>query len=139
MDIILLMIGVVLAPQHLGRYRDFAKLFFKYGRSDIIRNAGLADTLMPENAGDGDTEAPADELAADLEKLGPTYIKFGQLLSTRPDLLPDQYIESLSRLQDGVAPFPSEEAEAVIEEDLGVKPSRAFATFDTTPLAAASL
>src|SRR5690348_8134638 len=105
MDFLPLIVGVALAPQHIGRYRDFAKLFLKYGRSDIIRNAGLADTLLPENSEDG-TPAHAPELAADLEKLGPTYVKFGQLLSTRPDLLPDAYIESLTRLQDGVKPFP---------------------------------
>ncbi len=71
--------------------------------------------------------------------MGPTYIKLGQMLSTRVDLISPAYVEALSRLQDDVAPFPFEEVERVVTSELGVRLSTMFPTFDTTPLAAASL
>ena len=85
------------------------------------------------------TEPEAKELAADLEKLGPTFIKLGQLLSTRADLLPVPYLEALSRLQDHIEPFPYEEVDRIVSSELGVRISKAFAEFDREPLAAASL
>jgi predicted unusual protein kinase regulating ubiquinone biosynthesis (AarF/ABC1/UbiB family) len=78
-------------------------------------------------------------LAADLEKLGPTFIKLGQLLSTRADLLPAPYLEALSRLQDQIEPFPFAEVDQIVSAELGVRLSKAFAEFHTQPLAAASL
>jgi ubiquinone biosynthesis protein len=132
--------GISLRPEHLKRYRDLAALAFKYGRSDLVRSAGLEGALETAEP-DGDPEAAADarELAADLERLGPTYVKLGQLLSTRPDLLPTPYVEALSRLQDRVEPFDGEVAERIVAEELGVRVSKAFSRFDRTPLAAASL
>ena len=84
-------------------------------------------------------ESLPDELAADLERLGPTYVKLGQLLSTRADLLPPAFLEALTRLQDKVEPFPFPEIEAIVTAELGVKMSKAFAEFEKTPVAAASL
>ena len=81
----------------------------------------------------------AEELATDLEKLGPTFIKLGQLLSTRADLLPAPYLEALTRLQDHIEPFPYEEVDRIVSGELGVRISKAFAEFDPQPLAAASL
>lgn len=125
---------------HVGRYKDIAVLLMKYGRSDVVREAGWDAEVQPSR---GTAVAPAspkaEELAADLEKLGPTFIKLGQLLSTRPDLLPPPYIEALSRLQDKVTPFSYEELEQIVTEELGVRISKAFAHFSTEPLAAASL
>ena len=71
--------------------------------------------------------------------MGPTFIKLGQLLSTRADLLPLPYMEALARLQDNVGPFPYLEVEAIVTSELGVRLSKAFTEFDQEPLAAASL
>lgn len=81
---------------------------------------------------------PAD-FARDLEKLGPTFVKIGQLLSTRADFLPPAYLQALSRLQDDCEPFSYAEVEKIVTEELGVRMSKAFQSFDSEPLAAASL
>jgi len=129
---------VLPAARHLGRYRDIARLLLKYGRSDLVRSAGLdaalGDDVEPEGA-----QQAGDELAADLERLGPTFIKLGQLLSTRADLLPAPYLESLARLQDRLEPFPFDVVRETIEDELGVRLSRVFDDVDETPLAAASI
>src|SRR6185436_17129138 len=83
--------------------------------------------------------ARAASLPDDLEKMSPTFVKLGQLLSTRSDLLPPVYTEALARLQDKVEPFPFEEVERIVESELGVRISKAFAEFETRPIAAASL
>src|SRR2546430_5485271 len=74
-----------------------------------------------------------------LDELGPTFVKFGQLLSTRPDVLPPDIIAELRGLQDDVRPFPIEDVEKVIEEDLGLTIAQLFAEFDEAPIAAASI
>jgi predicted unusual protein kinase regulating ubiquinone biosynthesis (AarF/ABC1/UbiB family) len=118
-----------------------ARLAMKYGRSDLVRQAGLEDALEGTDQVLQSTDAPglADELADDLERMGPTYVKLGQLLSTRPDLVPPAYIDALTRLQDRLEPFPAEDAERIVAEELGVRVSKAFLEFDSEPLAAASL
>ena len=135
--------GISLKPEHLKRYKDIAKLFLKYGRSDLVKSAGLEDAILQDEQsngkGDSPTAANADELAKDLEAMGPTFIKLGQLLSTRADLLPTPYLDALARLQDDVEPFPFAEIEEVITSELGVRLSKAFAEFDSEPIAAASL
>jgi predicted unusual protein kinase regulating ubiquinone biosynthesis (AarF/ABC1/UbiB family) len=131
---------ISLNPEHLKRYKDIALLLIKHGRSDVVKHAGLHDALEL----DASVEAPAgeskaDELAQDLEKMGPTFIKLGQLLSTRADFLPPAYIHALTRLQDKIDPFPFEQVEAIVSGELGVRISKAFAEFATKPLATASL
>ncbi|WP_035613580.1 AarF/UbiB family protein [Haloferula sp. BvORR071] len=152
-----------LAPKHLRRYKDVALLFLKHGRGNpLIESAGFKEVATePEDKlatkqekaeesetlngqakpEDGKEAAKTDEasLADDLERLGPAFVKIGQLLSTRGDLLPPSYLEALSRLQDDVEPVPVEEIEKVLQEDLGVRLSKAFDTFERKPLAAASL
>jgi ubiquinone biosynthesis protein len=119
----------------LSRYRDFARFFAKYRRADFVTHA----------AGERDPGAlPADVVEAkafaeDLEKLGPTFIKLGQLLSTRADLLPSAYLEALARLQDSVGLFSYADVEQTIQEELGVRMSKAFEVFEREPIAAASL
>lgn len=114
-------------PEKLSRYAAVATLFLKYGK-----NVGdTTDEDVPE-------EAP-EALAADLEKLGPTFVKLGQVLSSRPDLLPPAYLEALARLQDHVQPFPFADVQRIVEEELGARLSKAFSSFEETPLAAASL
>src|SRR6185436_10239284 len=129
--------GLSLKAEHLRRYKDMAVLLLKYGRSDMVFNAGLG---MDES----DPDEPAadiskDNLADDLEALGPTFVKVGQLLSTRADLLPPETLRSLSRLQDDVTPFPFEEVDRIVAEELGIRISKAFSRFDAEPIAAASL
>jgi ubiquinone biosynthesis protein len=130
--------AVSLKPTHLKRYKDIAVLLVKYGRADLARSIGMEDAV-PRTARDREAPPEAQELARDLEKLGPTFIKLGQLLSTRADLLPTRYLEALSRLQDQVEPFPFADVERIVSEDLGMRISKAFAAFDAAPLAAASL
>ena len=134
------MMGLSLKPEHLKRYRDIASLLWKYGRSDFVKRSGLEEAL-DERPAEVDTasSALAEPLARDLEALGPTYVKLGQLLSTRGDLLPVPFVEALARLQDDVAPFPYEEAEKIITTELGVRISKGFSEFDREPIAAASL
>ena len=133
--------GIQLHPQHLKRYKDIGRLLLKYGRSDLVKSAGLDVALDGDAAGveNGPPPAAALELADDLERLGPTYIKFGQLLSTRADLIPEPYLQALARLQDRVEPFSFDIVEETVSTELGVRISKAFATFDDTPLASASL
>jgi len=127
----------------LKRYRDVARLLLRYGRSDLVRQADL-EGLKDENEKDQAKDTPpllelSTRFAKDLEALGPTYIKIGQLLSTRADLLPTPFLEALARLQDNVAPFPFEQVEEIVTSELGVRISKGFASFDREPLAAASL
>ena len=130
--------GILIKPERLKRYKDVALLLIKYGRSDLISQAGLEDSVLPEEM-QSTTAASAEGLADDLEKLGPTFIKLGQLLSTRADLLPEPYLDALTRLQDQIEPFNFEEVERIVSSELGVRISKAFADFEPTPLAAASL
>src|ERR671919_2981257 len=130
---------VSLRPERLKRYKDVAMLLIKYGRSDLISAAGLEGSVLPDEIAAEAESAPAEDLAKDLEKLGPTFIKLGQLLSTRADLLPGPYLEALERLQDQIEPYPFDEVERIVSGELGVRISKAFADFDPVPLAAASL
>ncbi len=131
--------GISLKPENLKRYKDLAWLFMNYGHSNLIRTSGLEDVLEADDENTEAVSAEADELTLKLEKMGPTFVKLGQILSTRPDLLPLKYVEALTRLQDKVEPFPYEEAESIITAELGVRISKAFADFDPLPIAAASL
>ena len=131
---------ISLKPKHLKRYKDIALLLIKHGRSDVVKHAGLHDALELDTAVETTAGASkADELAQDLEKMGPTFIKLGQLLSTRADFLPPAYIHALTRLQDQINPFPFEQVEAIVSSELGVRISKAFAEFVEKPLATASL
>ncbi|HEX9423514.1 MAG TPA: AarF/UbiB family protein [Pyrinomonadaceae bacterium] len=130
---------VSLKPERLKRYKDVALLLVKYGRSDLVKQAGLEGSLDAIETSLAETTPKAEELAADLERLGPTFIKLGQVLSTRADLLPPPYLEALSRLQDQIEPFPFAEVDRIVSGELGVRLSKAFADLERQPLAAASL
>ncbi|HLN81424.1 MAG TPA: AarF/ABC1/UbiB kinase family protein, partial [Thermoanaerobaculia bacterium] len=127
-----------LKPAHLKRYKDIAVLLVKYGRADLAKEIGIDEEVARPSAAEA-VPPKAEELARDLERLGPTFIKLGQLLSTRADLLPVAYIDALARLQDDVEPFSFAEVERIVTEELGARISKAFAEFDAAPLAAASL
>jgi ubiquinone biosynthesis protein len=107
---------MTLASGRLSRYKDLAWFLAKYGRADFVNHAGRDS---PDNG--RSQVADAETLARDLEALGPTFIKLGQILSTRGDLLPPAYVEALARLQDDVEPFAYEEVERIVQEELGVR------------------
>ena len=117
--------------ERLSQYSDFARFLAKYGRSGLPTGTGLSQ-------GPGAADE-AKEFARDIEALGPTFIKLGQLLSTRSDVLPPEYVEALERLQDDIEPFAFSDVVRIVEEDLDVRLSKAFAAFDERPIAAASL
>ena len=131
--------AMTLNPRHLKRYAQIARLLAKYGRSDLVRQSGLDSVLEGEPTAALDNAPEAEELAADLESMGPTFTKLGQLMSSRVDMIPAVYIEALSRLQQSVQPFDFAEVQVILEEELGMKLSRAFREFDPEPVAAASL
>jgi predicted unusual protein kinase regulating ubiquinone biosynthesis (AarF/ABC1/UbiB family) len=113
-------------PPKLSRYASVARILVKYGRN------------VPDAVAAEESDLP-DKLAHDLEALGPTFIKLGQVLSSRTDLLPPAYAEALSRLQDDIEPFPFEDVKRIVEEELGARLSKAFSLFEEKPIAAASL
>lgn len=122
---------------HVAVYTKLGKLFLKYGfkdelhRDDFASRIGVSSEIEPSD--------DAEEFAKDLEDLGPTFVKVGQLLSTRPDLMPASWRSALERLQDDVEPFPNEEAFALIEDELGAGVDDLFREISEKPLAAASL
>jgi ubiquinone biosynthesis protein len=126
---------MALAAGRLSRFKDLAWFLAKYARADFLTHAGI------EPIGDNQrSRTPeAEALARDLEALGPTFIKLGQILSTRGDLLPPAYTDALARLQDDVEPFPYEDVERIVQEELGIRVSKAFVDFEVVPIAAASL
>lgn len=126
--------------KHLDNYAKFFSFILKYYNSDVMKTAS-ATVLNPIETTENTEEysQKPEELVEDLKKMGPTYVKLGQLLSTRPDLLPDQYLDALANLQDDVETIPYEEVERIFEEEIGAKIKNAFALFDTAPLASASI
>ncbi len=124
---------------HLKRYKEIATLLWKYGRSDLVQQLSAAQDFGPATDGASVENGTPEQLASDLEAMGPTFVKLGQVLAGRPDLLPEAYIKALARLQDSVKPFPFAEVEQIVMSELGVRLSKAFARFDEVPIAAASL
>ncbi len=127
-----------LSPAHLTRYRQIAGLLVRHGRGDLVRSSGLSEVLEDEPASDR-VEADAERLAADLEAMGPTFVKLGQLMSSRVDLISPAYVEALSRLQDDVEPFGLEQVEDIVSSELQVRLRSVYAEFDPVPMAAASI
>ena len=132
---------IKLSANHLKRYKEIGLLLWKYGRSDLVRQMGL-DEIEGQGAtaaGEPSADTSPEQLADDLEAMGPTYVKVGQVLASRPDLLPEPYLKALARLQDKVKPFAFSQVEEIVTAELGVRISKAFSRFDSEPLAAASL
>lgn len=125
------------APSGLARTAQIVRFLLKY------RSAGVF-TGLDVDAAAADSEAPAaqgapEEFVQDLEALGPTFVKIGQALSTRPDMVPPAYLAALARIQDDVAPLPFEQIRGAVEDALGLRLSQAFAEFEETALGGASL
>ncbi len=134
-----------LRPRHLRRYRQIVEALTRHGFGAIVAQLGLGPKLniprrllLQKPALDKEL-TPAQHVRLALEELGPTFIKVGQLLSTRSDLLPPTFITELSRLQDDVPPAFWPSVRRVIEEELDAPVDDLFQTFDEIPIAAASL
>jgi ubiquinone biosynthesis protein len=130
--------------RHLNRYREVAAVLAKHGFGDLLHMLRLDTHLESGLRGlmrhpPVETAERPERVRLAVEELGPTFVKAGQYMSTRADLLPTEYLRALAKLQDRVPPFPAEQARAIIEEDLGRPVSRLFARFDDRPLAAASI
>ena len=135
------LLGKIMALQQLNNYTKFFSFILKYYNSDVVKstaNSVLNEIEKTEISEDEYNQKP-EELVEDLKKMGPTYLKLGQLLSTRPDLLPENYLQALANLQDDVETVPYEEIQKIFEEEIGVKINKAFELFDPKPLASASI
>ena len=133
---------MLLAPRYIPRLAAMVGLFTRYGLADFAKQQGIL-ALAPDT---DDGAAPTDDVAEKatafrkrLVELGPAYIKLGQVLSTRPDLLPEAYIKELDHLQDDVSPISFDDVEQTISEEFEARISKLFASFDEEPLGSASL
>jgi len=128
------------ATRNIGRLSEIAQVAVKHGFGYFFERHRLTD-LFPWISRDG-AEMPSDRgrrLREMLDELGPTFVKFGQLLSTRPDIVPPDIVVELQKLQDDVRPIPFEDVRRVIHEELGLTIEQAFLEFDEQPTAAASI
>jgi ubiquinone biosynthesis protein len=134
------------ATRSLGRLSEIAQVMVRHGFGYFLEAHKLTDLLPGRSAEarlaaaqEGGGSARGQHVRELLDELGPTFVKFGQLLSTRPDVVPEDIIAELRGLQDDVRPFPFEQAERVIEEELGNTLERLFLEFEREPVAAASI
>jgi len=132
--------------RYVQRYRQILTVLFKYGFGDIIDALKIEQYLeiglqmvSRKRREKIETLSRAARIRMSLEELGPTFIKMGQILSTRPDLLPIKFIREFSKLQDNVPSFPFEDVKATIEKELKKNLDKAFLSFDKNPIAAASI
>jgi ubiquinone biosynthesis protein len=134
--------------RNLGRSREIVAVLLNHGFGDLVDRVGIRDywyRWRKRLARKGAPPAPLHHLTTverirrTLEDLGPTFIKFGQVLSTRPDVIPPAMIAELQRLQERVPPFPADVARAQLEQELGRPLDRLYAEFEREPLAAGSL
>ncbi|CAI0776007.1 ABC1 kinase family protein [Serratia ficaria] len=132
---------VLVTARDRARLKEISSVLIRYGLQDVIRLLGLG-SLLNGTGGDapraGDQTMP-ERLRAALEALGPTFVKFGQILATRSDLLDQTWTDELDRLHSQATTLPWETLAPQIAADLGDDPHRLFAEFDRTPLAAASM
>ena len=132
--------------RHVRRYQEILSVLVKYGFGDVVDGLNIKQHIeigwqkisgkQPEQI---EKLSRPERVRMTLEELGPTFVKLGQILSTRPDLIPLEYAQELTKLQDNVPPFPHEDAKAIIKSETGSLPEELFSSFDPTPIAAASL
>ena len=130
---------MILAPKYIPRLAATVGLFTKYGLGDFADRSGLRALVSEESGNGGPSREKAEQFRQRLVELGPAYIKLGQVLSTRPDLIPEPYVEELEKLQDEVPPIPYESVAGVIENEFGTRISKLFEEFEREPLGTASL
>lgn len=124
----------------LGRLREISSVLVRHGFGELVQRTGLG-SLVPSRRDGLAAEKPstAVRIRRVLEELGPSFIKLGQILSTRPDLIPEDILIELKRLQDDVAPVPFAEVRPAIEEQLGAPITELFSQFDEVAIASASI
>lgn len=132
--------------RHMQRYRQILTVLFKYGFGDLVVALKIEQYLeiglqmiSRKRREKIETLSRAVRVRMVLEELGPTFLKMGQILSTRPDILPVEFMQELSKLQDEVPPFPYSEVKATIQKELNKSVGQKFSSFDEQPLAAASI
>lgn len=124
----------------IGRFKDILFTLFKYGLDDVVDRLDLPGRqLFARIHPDVDKMSTWERIRRTLEELGPTFVKFGQLLSLRPDLLPHELIAELEKLQDDVPPVAFHDIRDRVEQELGAPVEEIFYRFDETPIAAGSL
>ncbi|MCK5210416.1 MAG: AarF/ABC1/UbiB kinase family protein, partial [Cyclobacteriaceae bacterium] len=133
--------------ENIGRIRKIVEVLAKYGFEDIVVNTGLRNILTPKKKAKGRiskeeqqfTHSRWERIRLIMEELGPTYIKLGQMLSNRPDFVPEPLIKELEKLLDDVPPFSTEKAREIIEKELSQPISEIFMYFDEKPIGSASI
>lgn len=135
------------SSEKINQYRKLLSFILKYWNSDLFKNTattalGTDTDIDIETDGEKEDQwydQSPDELVEDLEQMGATYIKLGQLLSTRPDFLPERYLQALSDLQDKAEPISFDKVKHIVEKEINTDISKAFENFETEPLASASI
>jgi ubiquinone biosynthesis protein len=132
--------------KNLKRYRKVLRVLIKYGLDDLLAHSSMRNMLpnfLLHKRIQGElskmTYSRHERIRMALEELGPTFVKFGQILSNRPDLLPKELIDELEKLQDAVPSFAFSDVKDIVETDLGKPIENMFASFDEQPLASASI
>ncbi len=131
----------------LGRLHDIASVLIRHGMGELVRRLGMGRFLeqagrilhWKEESGEVDETTAPQRMRAVLQELGPTFVKLGQVMATRVDLFPPEWIDEFEKLQDEVPPVPFDELYAQLEEDLGQSPDEIFSSLDREALAAASI
>ena len=137
--------SVVEFATHLPRYNEIIRILFKYGFADVLRLVALQRIMGIEGVELQKHETgvlaklPEERLRLALEELGPTFIKFGQILSSRRDLVSDAFYAELCKLQESVPTFPGKEAKKIFTQQIGITVEEAFSEFDEEPIAGASI
>lgn len=138
--------GIGRTYRHIRRYRELIAILIKYGFQDIVEQLKLRyyfergkNVFRKEPEKDIELRPRAERFRLMLEEMGTTFIKFGQILSTRRDIVPDDMIRELEKLQDTVPPFPSEQAYAVIRDEFETELEEIFAEISPQPIASASI
>jgi len=119
----------------MSRRSQILRLLLRYRNSGVFSGMNLDAGAVHDVPPEGNPE----QFVTDLESLGPTFVKLGQMLSTRPDMVPVEFATALERMQENVAPIPVERVAAIIEKELGASVSKLFASFDPVPLGCASI
>lgn len=128
------------ALQNAARLRTIVSVFARYGFQNVAERIRLGRFLIERLSGiDDEKFTPAERLRMAFEELGPTFVKLGQLLATRPDLVPEEFVEEFKRLHDQVATLPFAKMRETLHEQYGPDLSRVFSEFDEVPIGAASI
>jgi len=132
--------------RHINRYREIIAILVKYGFGDVLAKLELQKHLdfgkgfiLGKTAAEIAALSRWERVRMALEELGPTSVKFGQIMSTRPDMIPQELIIELEKLQEDVPPFSTEDAKRIIEEELGSPVDRIFRDLTDSPIASASI